>query len=481
MNHELYCPVCEYKSDAFLPHGIIPRKNAKCPNCLSLERHRLLWLFLKRKTDIFSKQVKMLHFAPEKFLRVLFNKMENIEYVTADLFKSDVDFKVDITDMKCFKDNSFDFIVCSHVMEHVKNDDKAFSEMYRILKPNGYAVILVPVKGDTTKEEPVDRPYSDEERTKYFGQSDHVRFYGLDITERIENAGLNCEVYRMSEMSASSKDPDFSISVSEGYPIFYCKKDEDISIYYSKQNTLKRIAVDQKYCCFCKKTIESFLSIGDLSKESSKQSNNLVTGIIDSLCPICGSHRGARHLHMFLEELNIYEIFKNANILYVNPEEPLLNKLRLLTDSVDTGDFYPEQHPISDENISENDQSNQIIVSDIYTVVIARLSKEDIAGYQKTIQDIHQVLKPGGLAVLHLSYSLLHNNFTKSFYAEEAIKDNMNTGTDYIAISSSDLINEMISIGFEIHLIRHHDVLSGYNPDKYGVHQKEPLLLAQKV
>lgn len=184
------CPVCESHYSKFLSYGYHKlRKNALCPKCLSLERHRLTWLYLKNKTDFFSAQRKVLHIAPEQSFEERFKTMPNLEYITADLESPLADYKCDVQDMP-FKDNEFDVVFCNHVLEHVDDDAKAMSEIFRVMKPGAFAILLVPF--DSSREETYENPsiVSREDRKKHFLQYDHKRLYGLDYPERLKKAGF---------------------------------------------------------------------------------------------------------------------------------------------------------------------------------------------------------------------------------------------------------------------------------------------------
>ncbi|MFC2125377.1 class I SAM-dependent methyltransferase [Bacteroidota bacterium] len=185
------CPVCGSNYRKFLPYGRkSPRSNALCPNCLSLERHRLMWLYLKEKTDFLTKKLKVLHIAPELCFINRFEAMGNLDYVTADLESPLAKVKMDIHDIP-FDQNTFNVVFCNHVMEHVNDDIKAMSEIYRVLKPSGWAIIQIPFIGtvpDTTFEDPsITNP---KQREKVYGQSDHVRLYGWDYPDRLRKAGF---------------------------------------------------------------------------------------------------------------------------------------------------------------------------------------------------------------------------------------------------------------------------------------------------
>lgn len=177
----------------FLPYGYgKQRNNVLSPSTLSLERHRLLWLYLKNETDFFSKQLKVLHFAPEQAFYKRFKKMKNLEYITTDLNSPLADVKADICDLP-FKDNEFNVILCNHVLEHIPDDTKAIQELYRVLKPGGYGIFQIPqdLRRELTYE---DNSITDKkERAKIFGQYDHVRIYGKDYFNKLRRVGFKVD------------------------------------------------------------------------------------------------------------------------------------------------------------------------------------------------------------------------------------------------------------------------------------------------
>lgn len=178
---------------SFLPYGYEnPRENVLSPSTLSLERHRLLWLYLKNETDFFKNSLRVLHFAPEQAFHKRFKKLKNIEYVTTDLNSPLADVKADICDLP-FDDDSFDVVLCNHVLEHIPNDKKAMQELYRIMKPEGWGIFQVPqdVRRTTTFED--DSITDKKERAKIFGQYDHVRIYGMDYFEKLRAVGFKVE------------------------------------------------------------------------------------------------------------------------------------------------------------------------------------------------------------------------------------------------------------------------------------------------
>jgi SAM-dependent methyltransferase len=175
----------------FLPYGRKPaRPNALSPSSLSLERHRLMWLYLKEKTNFFTANLKVLHIAPEHCFIKIFEGMKNLDYITADLESPLAKVKMDVHHIP-FDENTFDVVFCNHVMEHVESDIKAMQEIRRVMKPTGWAIIQSPMdlNLDKTFEDP--SITSPKEREKAYGQNDHVRTYGKDYGERLRKAGFN--------------------------------------------------------------------------------------------------------------------------------------------------------------------------------------------------------------------------------------------------------------------------------------------------
>jgi SAM-dependent methyltransferase len=185
------CPVCGGHFRAFLPAGVEQRRNAMCPRCFSLERHRLIWKYLEARTRFFEANLRVLHVAPEYCFQGIFASLPNLEYVSVDLGSPLAMVQVDITSI-AFDSSTFDCILCSHVLEHIPDDRQAMRELYRILRPNGWAILQVPIERETTYEDP--KITSPEQRLKYFGKEDHVRVYGLDYKDRLEHAGFTVSV-----------------------------------------------------------------------------------------------------------------------------------------------------------------------------------------------------------------------------------------------------------------------------------------------
>ena len=206
----------------FLPYGYAKvRENVLAPGTLSLERHRLFWLYLKNETTFFSAPLKVLHFAPEQAFVQKFKKQKNLTYTTTDLNSPIADVKADICDLP-FKDNSFDFIICNHVLEHIPDDTKAMQELYRVLAPAGTAIVQVPydAKREITFED--DTITDQSERTRIFGQYDHLRVYGMDYFKKLSSIGF--EVNALDYTSSMTSDDIERYRLCKGELLPVCKK-----------------------------------------------------------------------------------------------------------------------------------------------------------------------------------------------------------------------------------------------------------------
>jgi len=192
------CPVCGTRLKEFAmfkPSFSRPGRPAECPFCHSYERTRHIWLYMNKK-KLLKGQKRMLHVAPEPSLMKNIKRMSNINYITTDFSMRGVDLRASLTDLP-FYSNFFDLIYCSNVLEHIENDALAISELFRVTKYGGLAIIQVPVKGEVTFED--SKVTSDEERDRLFGQCDHVRYYGKDIKQKLERVGFQVEECKMPD------------------------------------------------------------------------------------------------------------------------------------------------------------------------------------------------------------------------------------------------------------------------------------------
>ena len=215
-----YCPVCRSRVRLFQQHPVDGRLDAQCPVCHSFERFRMVWLFLDKKHDeLFDgKSRKMLHIAPEKLLERRFRKIENLDYLSADLTSPAAMVKMDITDIQ-YPDESFDMIFCCHVLEHIPKDRKAIRELYRVLKKEGWAIIQVPGRRQKTFEN-TDR-MDPQERRRIFGHESHYHLYGPDLVDRLKEAGFNATCVTSGEIMSPEDKIYFGVREQR---IYYARK-----------------------------------------------------------------------------------------------------------------------------------------------------------------------------------------------------------------------------------------------------------------
>ena len=203
----------------FLSYGYqVSRPNALSPGTLSLERHRLLWLYLKRKTTFLEDSLKVLHIAPEQVFYNEFKSFIHWSYTTTDLNSPLADIKADVCDLP-FEENSYDLIFCNHVLEHIPNDKKAMQELFRVLKTGGTLIAQVPI------EENLSITYEDNnikdkaKRTEIFGQYDHVRIYGSDYYNRLESVGFKTQAIDFLKEFSPQEIESFALPKNERIPL----------------------------------------------------------------------------------------------------------------------------------------------------------------------------------------------------------------------------------------------------------------------
>lgn len=207
------CPVCGSRYRRFMPYGYVTsREDALCPHCLSLERHRMIWLWLKESSNLFEGYPRLLHIAPEVSLMRHFKRhyRDNKNYIAADLESPLADLHFDVQSIP-LKDESIDVVICNHLLEHVEDDRRAMAELYRILKKGGWGIMLVPedrVRATTFEDDTITDP---EERTRIFGQYDHRRIYGRDYDERLTKAGFRVERINYTECLSDEQRQRYAI------------------------------------------------------------------------------------------------------------------------------------------------------------------------------------------------------------------------------------------------------------------------------
>lgn len=212
-------PIDGKKFRSFLPYGYEnPRDNVLSPSTLSLERHRLLWLFLKGETNFFEANLKVLHFAPEQAFYTQFRRLKNIQYTTTDLNSPLADVKADICKLP-FEDDAFDVILCNHVLEHIPDDTKAMKELFRILKPGGWGIFQVPQDLERAATFQDDRITDEKERARIFGQYDHVRVYGRDYFQKLRSIGFRVTEVDYTNTLTSGEIDRYRLAKGEIIPL----------------------------------------------------------------------------------------------------------------------------------------------------------------------------------------------------------------------------------------------------------------------
>ena len=207
----------------FLPYGYgKQRENALSPSTLSLERHRLMWLFLRDETDFFtSKQKqKVLHIAPEQCFLDIFRNQNNLDYTTSDIKSPIADVKADICNLP-FENNCYDIIFCNHVLEHIADDTRAMQELFRVLKPGGMGIFQIPQDLSRKKTFEDNTIVDKKERAKIFGQYDHVRIYGLDYFEKLRAIGFKVEEIDYTKKIEQKEMKRFCLMKNEILPVCY--------------------------------------------------------------------------------------------------------------------------------------------------------------------------------------------------------------------------------------------------------------------
>ena len=214
-----FCPVCGRSSRRFRPSGAPSRRDAGCPRCGSLERHRFLWVYLTRRSPLFDgRERRVLHIAPEPCLLSRFQSRLGPGYVTADLEDPGAMVRMDVEAVP-YRDETFDVVACSHVLEHVADDRQALRELHRVLKRDGWAILLVPITVGRTIEDPtLDDP---KRRRELFGQDDHVRAYGPDYVERLREAGFRVEVTEVGALGGEAEAVRMGLTKASG-ELFCC-------------------------------------------------------------------------------------------------------------------------------------------------------------------------------------------------------------------------------------------------------------------
>ena len=232
------CPICDSHLSSMLAHGhdspifkkysVVGggyRANAACPVCGCVDRERLIYLYLRECAKIHEKPLSVLHLAPEPGIERKLERMRNLDYLTADFLEPHVMVKMDITDIQ-YPDNSFDVIICNHVLEHVPEDVRGMSEMHRVLRPGGWATLQVPISFDLPNTLEDWSLETEEERYQAFGQRDHVRLYGMDYVDRLKQGGFEVDIFEWTKMREKFGGAENIYNLNESEKLFIGRKRE---------------------------------------------------------------------------------------------------------------------------------------------------------------------------------------------------------------------------------------------------------------
>lgn len=223
------CILCGKNFKKFIAYGRPKRSNAQCPFCFSLERERLLWDYLMNQTELMDPGIKILHIAPESGFFYKLKKIHKENYTPADKlslgnYYPDGTMDIDILNIP-FTNNHFDFLICNHVLEHIEDDYRAMQELFRVLKKNGVAILLVPIDNNRKITYEDFSIKTAKMREKYFGRYDHVRIYGLDYTDRLNSVG-----FVVQKINYTARFNDLEIKkygFQKGEDIYLCTKDTE--------------------------------------------------------------------------------------------------------------------------------------------------------------------------------------------------------------------------------------------------------------
>lgn len=238
----------------------------------------------------------------------------------------------------------------------------------------------------------------------------------------------------------------------------------------------------QKYCCICETAVDSFIPWkGQKNNDFVKQFQNIGSDTNHFTCPNCRCHDRMRHLHLFMEKMDIYSRLEDADVLYIAPEVHIYNKIRTLTHNIIAGDFHPDNYRTSIPGIMRIDLARLTFAPEMFDAVIANHVLEHIVDYKYAMGEMYRVLKRGGFAIVQTPYSpIIYNNFEDPLINTDALREQFYGQADHVRIFGQRFFDDLISAGFDAYLIPHDSVLAEFDPAIYGVNQRESFMLALK-
>jgi SAM-dependent methyltransferase len=199
------------------------RLNAECPYCTSLERIRNLLFYIENETPLLKEKLRLLHFAPEWCLLPVLKNAKNLDYITADINPNLADYQVDIMDIP-FPDESFDYIICAHVLGHVSDEKKAIRELFRVLKPDGVALISTIIDFDNSETYETEDADTPEKRLQYYSEPDLLRLHGKDFDQRLIQGGFKVKVIDYPAQLGEKMRKKYALGDGRRELIFKCTK-----------------------------------------------------------------------------------------------------------------------------------------------------------------------------------------------------------------------------------------------------------------
>jgi SAM-dependent methyltransferase len=220
------CPCCGWRLRAFTMGGfsLRTRHHGYCPRCNAKARHRRVWLYLQERTNLFSQNLRLFHVAPKYSLSRRLARMPHIDYVSADITnRPNTVLTMDLATVP-LRSSKFDAVICIHVLEHIDDDRSAIAEMYRILRPGGWALISVPIRLDqrTYEDASIVSPAA---REAAFGETSHVRYYGYDLSDRLATVGFEVSIDRASDLDEPTRR---RYGLLDDENIFLCRKPAEV-------------------------------------------------------------------------------------------------------------------------------------------------------------------------------------------------------------------------------------------------------------
>lgn len=457
---KIKCNICEYETDLeFLHFGKNKRPNEKCPNCYSLKRTRLLWYYLENKTDFLNNEdIRVLHTAPETSIYKKIKEDFGDRYISSDIFESPfIDEIIDIQNIP-YEDNTFDLIITSHVLEHVPDDFIALQEFYRVLKPNGKVIILIPSLPYLKKTFELPQINSPELRQRYYKQHDHRRYYGDD------------DFYRLLELVGfrTIKEDKYFLKDYEEIKLRHSLADDPIfvatKIIDEDKNSTKEIDAD--FCSICE---------SDVTFKTDKMN--------DKICSQCHSTSQERLYYSQIKEF----ISSNSNILYINPKDSLNSKLKSLTQNYSS---LPDEQLLNkgfmgifknNNDVDSNDILKQIkmLPEKNYDIILTYHLLDNEEKDIQLLEELSRIIKGGGRLLLkeNIDLELLYKIEDESINTSKLRKmfyGNPSANRCY----GRDFIDSVRNNGF---------VVEYENPEKQGDNLKlkdqlikDPLLICTK-